>query len=139
MILTDAGPLVAILDRGEMHHRACVACLAELAGPMLTTWPAFTEAMYLLGDAGGWPAQDALWRLVTEGDLDIAVPGTAQHKRLHALMEKYQDRPMDLADATLVALAEERGLRDIFTLDRDDFQTYRLHGRQAFRLWPRAL
>jgi predicted nucleic acid-binding protein len=41
-----------------------------------------------------------------------------------------------LADASLVALAEERGLRDIFTLDHGDFQTYRRHRRQAFRLWP---
>jgi uncharacterized protein len=138
MILTDAGPLVAILDRGETYHRACVECLAELTGPMLTTWPAFTEAMYLLGEAGGWRAQDALWRLVAQGDLEIAVQGPEQHKRLHALMEKYQDRPMDLADASLVALAEERRLRDIFTLDRDDFQIYRLHRRQTFRLWPRG-
>jgi predicted nucleic acid-binding protein len=139
MILTDAGPLVAILDRGEKHHEACVACLAQLSGPMVTTWPAFTEAMYLLGDAGGWRAQQALWRVVGEGDRVIAVQGPEQHARLRALMEKYQDRPMDLADASLVALAEERRLRDIFTLDRVDFQTHRLHGRQTFRLWPRSL
>jgi predicted nucleic acid-binding protein len=139
MILTDAGPLVAILDRGEAHHQACVACLAELTGPMLTTWPAFTEAMYLLGDAGGWVAQRALWRLIEQGDLEIVVQGDAPRQRMIALMEKYQDRPMDLADASLVALAEERGLRDIFTLDRADFQTYRIQRRQTFRLWPRSL
>jgi hypothetical protein len=136
MILTDAGPLVAILDRGESDHDACVACLAELTGPMLTTWPAFTEAMYLLDEAGGWRAQHALWHLVAQGDLEIALQGPEQHHRLRALMDKYQDRPMDLADASLVALAEERGLRDIFTLDREDFQTYRLNRRQTFRLWP---
>jgi hypothetical protein len=43
MILTDAGPLIAILDRGERHHQPYVECLADLVGPMLTTWPAFTE------------------------------------------------------------------------------------------------
>lgn len=139
MILTDAGPLVAILDRGEAHHQACVACLAELTGPMLTAWPAFTEAMYLLGEAGGWVAQDALWGLVEQGDVEIAGPGSGQLRRMRALMEKYQDRPMDLADVSLVALAEERGLRDIFTLDHADFQIYRLHRRQTFRLWPRRL
>ena len=72
MILTDAGPLVAIIDRGESSHRACVASLSELTGPMLTTWPAFTEAMYLLGEAGGWVAQECcgdssnreIWRLL---------------------------------------------------------------------------
>jgi predicted nucleic acid-binding protein len=139
MILTDAGPLVAILDRGEAHHEACTRCLGQLTGPMLTTWPAFTEAMYLLGDAGSWRAQEPLWRLVNAGDLEIAVQAPEAHKRLRGLMEKYRDRPMDLADASLVALAESRGLRDIFTLDRADFQVYRLHGRQPFRLWPRSL
>jgi predicted nucleic acid-binding protein len=46
---------------------------------------------------------------------------------------------MDLADASLVALAEARNLRDIFTLDRADFRIYRLKGRHPFRLWPREL
>jgi predicted nucleic acid-binding protein len=136
VILTDAGPLVAILDRGEDQHRACVDCLSRLTGPMLTTWPAFTEAMYLLGDAGGWSAQEALWRLVRSGDVVIAEQGGGPSARMAALMQKYHDRPMDLADASLVALAEERGLKDIFTLDRADFQTYRIHGRTSFRLWP---
>ncbi len=54
-------------------------------------------------------------------------------------MNKYQDRLMDLADASLVALAEVLGLRDIFTLHHADFRVYRIHGRQAFRLWPREL
>jgi predicted nucleic acid-binding protein len=139
MILTDAGPLIAILDRGEQHHRACVECLAELTGPMLTAWPAFTEAMYLLGEAGGWVAQDALWALVEQGDVEIAEQGLEHRGRMRALMEKYQDQRMDLADAALVALAEKRGLRDIFTLDHADFQVYRFHRRQAFRLWPRSL
>jgi predicted nucleic acid-binding protein len=137
MILTDAGPLIAILDRGENYHQACVACLAELIGPMLTTWPAFTEAMYLLGEAGGWVAQAALWSLEEKGDVEIADQGAEDRERMRTLMEKYQ--PMDLADASLVALAEKRGLRDIFTLDHADFHIYRLHRRQTFRLWPRRL
>lgn len=139
MILTDAGPLVAIIDRGEQHHQACVTCLAELTGPMLTAWPAFTEAMYLLGEAGGWSAQDALWRLVANGDLEIAAPTPQLLDRMRALMDKYRDRPMDLADAALVAIAEDRNLRDIFTLDHADFRIYRVHRRQTFRLWPSKL
>jgi len=104
---------------------------------MLTTWPAFTEAMYLLGDAGGWRAQDALWDLVEQGHVEIAAP--TESRRMRALMDKYQDQPMDLADASLVALAEERHLRDIFTLDRVDFQTYRIRKNQTFHLWPQNL
>lgn len=136
MILTDAGPLVALIDRGEPDHEPCVACLAHFTGPMLTTWPAFTEAMYLLGEAGGWHAQEALWSLLEQGDLEIAPQGVKDYQRMRALMQKYQDRPMDLADASLICLAEERKVRDIFTLDRQDFRTYRLHGRQTFHLWP---
>jgi predicted nucleic acid-binding protein len=139
MILTDAGPLVAILDRGESHHQACIDCLTELTGPLLTTWPAFTEAMYLLSEAGGWKAQAGLWSLEESGDLEIAEQVLEDRRRMRALMEKYRDRPMDLADASLVVLAETRGLRDLFTLDHADFRIYRLHRRQTFRLWPRHL
>ena len=135
MILTDAGPLVAILDRTERRHGQCRAALSSLRGPMLTTWPAFTEAMYLLG-RGGWPAQALLWRLVLGGQLQLAGPEETPVERMAALMERYQDHPMDLSDASLVALAEARGLRQIFTLDQDDFQTYRLHGRGRLQIVP---
>jgi hypothetical protein len=50
-------------------------------------------------------------------------------------MDQYADRPMDLADATLVAFAEEHGHRRIFTLD-SDFHVYRLRGRQRFEVIP---
>ena len=136
MILTDAGPLIALVDRGEPDHEACVACLADFTGPMLTTWPAFTEAMYLLGEAGGWYAQETLWNLLERGDLVIATQGIEHYKRMRTLMHKYRDRPMDLADASLVCLAEQRSLREIFTLDKEDFRIYRLHGRQTFDIWP---
>ena len=139
MILTDAGPLVAIFDRGEHHHQMCVDCLSELTGPMLTTWPAFTEAMYLLGEAGGWKAHAALWQIVDKGDLEIALQGSEQSQRMQSLMKKYRDQPMDLADASLVALAEEHDLRSIFTLDRRDFSVYRLRGRRTLRLIPAEL
>jgi predicted nucleic acid-binding protein len=51
-------------------------------------------------------------------------------------MERYSDRPMDFADATLVHLAEREGLRTIFTLDNNDFETYRIGGRKRFRVVP---
>jgi hypothetical protein len=136
VILTDAGPLIAILDRGEPDHAACVRSLSALTGPMLTTWPAFTEAMYLLGEAGGWRAQGLLGELESRGELQIAELDAEDHRRMRFLMAKYQDRPMDLADASLVRLAEKRNLRDVFTLDRADFTTYRIHGRGSFRIWP---
>lgn len=91
--------------------------------------------MYLLGRAGGSPGQQALWKLLTSRRLVLAELSPAVIERAAALMVKYADRPMDLADATLVALAEERGDRRIFTLDAD-FQVYRMHGRTRFEVVP---
>lgn len=133
MILTDAGPMIALLDRGEPDHLKCQEASVRLHGPLLTTWPAFTEAIYLMGQAGGWIAQEPLWRLLRRGDLIVEMP--QQLERIATLMSKYQNVPMDLADASLVALAEERGLTTIFTLDRD-FRIYRLSRNRAFTIIP---
>ena len=102
---------------------------------MVTTWPVLTEAMYLLGDAGGWLAQQALWGMIDREALVLAELQPADIVRARALMEKYRDAPMDIADATLVAVAEARGLKRVFTLD-SDFGVYRLRGREAFELVP---
>jgi predicted nucleic acid-binding protein len=133
--LTDAGPLVALIDAGEADHARCREALTQLSLPLITTWPTFTEAMYLLGRTAGWRGQEPLWRMVLREDLVVAQPSAQANKRSARLMERYADRPMDLADATLVALAEERQLKRIFTLDVD-FHIYRLHGRQAFEIVP---
>lgn len=135
MTLTDAGPLIALIDAGEPDHERCKALLAEIQLPLLTTWPAFTEAMYLLGRAAGWQGQEALWRLLLRNDLEIASVAPDSNRRAAKLMKRYADLPMDLADATLVALAEERGMTRIFTLD-SDFYIYRLHGRKRFEVTP---
>jgi uncharacterized protein len=74
--------------------------------------------------------------ILQQGDLEIAVQSSDDYERMRVLMQKYRDLPMDLADASLVRLAEERRVRDIFTLDERDFRIYRINGRQSFRLWP---
>ena len=135
MTLTDAGPLIAIIDADEPDHAACVEALDEVVLPLVTTWPAFTEAMYLVARAGGITGQRALWRLVQTGRLAIVDLSRAAVERSARLMNQYADRPMDLADATLVAFAEEQGHRTIFTLDAD-FHVYRFKGRRRFEVVP---
>jgi predicted nucleic acid-binding protein len=102
---------------------------------MVTTWPALTEAMYLVGGAGGWKAQEALWRLLERGDLQLVPLDDPLQKRTRALMGKYRDTPMDLADASLVAVAEALDVARMFTLDRD-FRIYRWKGRRKFEVVP---
>jgi predicted nucleic acid-binding protein len=134
VIIADAGPLVALIDARDPDHRACRTALEHISIPLVTTWPAFTEAMYLLG-TGGWHAQRALWDRTADGSLVIADDAHVDLKRVRRLMEQYHDLPMDLADATLVSLAERLDTRRVFTLD-SDFRVYRYKGRHPFEIVP---
>jgi predicted nucleic acid-binding protein len=136
MILCDAGPLIALIDSDDPHHRKCVAALVSLpAEPMLTTWPCLAEAMYILGREGGLPVQDELWEYLADGTLRLHLPEPDEWQRMRALMRQYHDSPMDLADASLVAAAEGTSVRKLFSLDQH-FRAYRIHGTEAFEIVP---
>jgi len=132
--LVDTGPLVAIYHRDDSAHESCVAALRRLRGTLLTTWHVVTEAVHLLGFSH--KAQDALLETVERGVLQVASIGTGDIARIRELMAKYKDRPMDLADATLMRLAERERLVVVFTLDRADFGTYRMHRNRPFKIIP---
>jgi uncharacterized protein len=125
-MLTDAGPLVALLDKDDAHYAACLAILGKLPrGPLLTTWPCFTEAMYMLHQVGGYRYQNGLWQWRRDGRLILLELTTVEVDRMDGLMAQYQNVPMDLADASLVAIAESRSFRHVFSID-SDFYIYRL-------------
>ena len=133
--LLDTGAFVALLDRSEENHERCVEFFKDFAGRLLTTEPVLTETAYLLGPS--FKAQKlAIEFILREGAMLVPQSPTSLSRAM-ALMEKYKDVPMDFADATLVVLAEETGIQEIFTLDIKDFHTYRIRGRKTFILWPR--
>ena len=134
-ILVDAGPLVALLDRSDQHHRACVEASRSIRGPLVSVWPAVAEAMYLLGVSA--EAQDALWGMLEAQTIVLAELGLADVPRMRELMRKYRDRPMDLADAALVRIAERDRIRTVFTVDRGDFEIYRPSRSWRFSIIPR--
>jgi predicted nucleic acid-binding protein len=118
---------VALVDADDQHHAKCVTTLRDLEEPLATVWPPLTEAMYLLADLP--KGQQALWEMVERGALQLLLLYTADVPRIRELMRKYADRPMDMADAALLSVAEREGIRKIFTIDRKDFSVYRLHNR----------
>ena len=134
MILVDAGPLVALIDSSDQQHERCAVASESIREPMLTVWPAFTEAMYLLRFS--WKGQDALWESTERGSLLFAELTANDCRRMRHLMRKYRDLPMDLADAALVAVAERERISRIFTLDRRDFEIYRPAGIRRFEILP---
>lgn len=133
-MLVDAGPLVALLDLRDPDHKLCVATLKTIRTPLVTVWPAFTEAMYLLRES--WQGQKALWSRLETGALQLAALDESDAPRMRELMEKYRDLPMDLADAALVRVAERESLTEVFTLDRTHFTLYRPGRRQRFSILP---
>ena len=134
MILIDAGPLVALISASDRHHESCRAAFAKIEEFIGTVWPALTEAMYLL--RGSRTAQRALWEMVERGTVGIVSLTTDDVPRMHELMEKYHDLPMDFADAALVRVAEREMIRRVFTLDRRDFTLYRPIGIGRFTILP---
>lgn len=134
MTLCDASPLIALINEGDDNHQRCVDILPLLSAPLVTTCACFTEAMYLLGRYGGWLAQQELWGYVAD-EILVIHHISDELTRMESLMKQYQDVPMDLADASLVAMAEVLNKRQIFTLDHD-FYIYRLRGKQTFEIIP---
>ncbi len=134
MILVDAGPLVALFHREDTHHQRCAATLRTLRDRLGTTWPVMTEAMHLLSFS--WQAQDALWEMNALQVLHILPLDSADLPRMRQLMQKYKNLPMDLADASLVRVAERDGIGRLFTIDRREFALYRPVKIGRFQIIP---
>ena len=131
--LLDTGPLVAYLDAGDPEHDAVGTWLDRFNGRLVTTSAVITETMHFVSaiPEGAGVVAEFVAASGTEV-YDLCQPPELTEASL--LMEKYADTPMDFADATLVLLGEALNVRDILTLDRRGFTTYRTRGRRSFRL-----
>ena len=134
MILLDSGPIVAFFDSSDGYHKICLDLLKSVNEPLVTTWPVLTESFYLLGFS--WKAQDNLWEFIMRGGVDILSLDDKQQARCRQMMEKYADLPMDLADGTLVVVAESKKVKKVFTLDHKDFRIYKPSHTKRFTLLP---
>ena len=128
--LLDTGPLVSFLAAGLRHHRWAWEQWRLFRPPLLTCEPVLTEAAFLLKREG--QEADPLFALLERGVIRIALAVQEEQADLRALMHRYRNRPMSLADACLVRLAEITSL-PICTLD-GDFAIYRAHGRRPLNL-----
>jgi len=134
-ILLDTGAFVALLDKSEENHERCVGFFKTFVGEVFTTEPVLTETLYLLGPSN--KAEKACIDFILKGGASLVPQSAASLVRAGALMEKYKVVPMNFADATLVVLAEETGIQEVFTLDLRGFSAYRIHGKKGFIIWPK--
>ena len=133
-VLLDTGPWVALLDRSESRHVECVEWFKRFAGRIFSTEAVLTEVLYLVNFS--YPAQGAAIDFVLTGAVMLVPSSVESLTFAKSLMDKYQDVPLDFADATLVALAHDLNVNHVVSFDRKHFSIYRLFKRRAFVVLP---
>lgn len=132
MVIADTGFWLALANRADSFHNVAKERLRELDEPLVTTWPVMAETCYLLLTRLGTTAQETFIRSYSRGAFDV-FELTMDHARdIVRHMKKYADLPMDLADASLVVLAEHLGHGRIYSTDQRDFKAYRWKERKPF-------
>lgn len=132
--LIDSGAIVALIHTNDPWHGACVKEFERLHLPLATTTAVLAEVFHFAGKHPRGVA--AAWKLVRSGAIVVLPIVGDDLASLERLMSRYADRPMDFADATLVHVAKRESLSTILTIDHDDFETYRIHGKKRFRVVP---
>lgn len=122
-ILVDTGPIVALLNRRDVHHQACSDLSQELPKPLLSTWAVLAESAWLLRDAPR--GIERVMALVVAGIIECPVLDASSAAAISAYAQQYASLRPQLADLSLLHLADRRGVQKIFTLDRRDFLVYR--------------
>ena len=130
-VIVDAGPLVALLVATDDHHRWTMDRLREIRPPLLTCEPVLAEAAHLVRRVPH--GIDRFADLLASDLLRSECLVMAERLTVARLLRKYADRPMSLADACLVRLAELHDGASVFTID-GDFSVYRKHGRRTIPL-----
>ena len=125
-VLIDTGPLIALFDRDDKYHTSIVEFIKNTNYRFISTTAVLTETMYMLDFNTAVQLNFLEW--IMREEVIIHEIKQSNIKRIIDLTRKYSDRPMDFADATLVIAAEERGIRQIISID-SDFDIYRLYNK----------
>ena len=132
MIIADTGFWVALSNPKDQYHALALRKFAELKEPLISTWPVMTEVCHLLLNRQGVHAQLTFIELYRRGGFKAFQLEHHQGPRLLKMMQDYADLPMDLADASLVLLAEELNHGRILSTDKRDFHAYRWKNTRPF-------
>jgi uncharacterized protein len=133
VIIVDTGYWLALANQRDTHHAAAKRALARLREPLITTWPVLTETCHLLVSRLSIDAELAFVDSARRGAFQVFDLSNECWPRVHQLMTQYRELPMDLADASLVVLAEHLEHGRILSTDRRGFRTYRWKNRKPFK------
>jgi predicted nucleic acid-binding protein len=132
MIIADIGFFFALGNRQDKFHQKAKQCLQRLEEPIITTYPVIIETSYLLAERCNQSIQFKFLEQFIQGRVNIFSLEIHHLERCLNLMKQYADLPMDLADASLLVVAEELDEARILTTDQRDFNIYRFHTVKVF-------
>jgi uncharacterized protein len=132
VVIVDSGAWLALANPRDRYHARVREALAPLREPLVTTWPVLTEVTHLLLARLGSRALLSFVRSWEDGAFRVFDLTIEHASRVSTLMKKYADLPMDLADASLVILAETLNDGRILSTDLRDFRSYRWKNRHPF-------
>lgn len=133
MLVADSGFWIALADKNDKHHQRADEAVQALDEKLVTSFPAMTEACHILLKRQGVGAQLRFMQMYRLGAFDVFEIKDEHKGRIVELMRQYADLPMDLADASLVLLAEELGHGRILSTDKRDFHAYRWKNTRPFQ------
>ena len=126
--LVDAGPLIALFDKNDKYHNSVINFLKKFDGQLITSWPVITEVTHLLSfnvnvqiDFFEWLKREAI-KIINLENIHL--------ERIIQLSKKYSDVPMDLADSSLIVIAELTNITDIITID-SDYYIYKTKNKKS--------
>ncbi|MCP4298693.1 MAG: PIN domain-containing protein [Proteobacteria bacterium] len=130
-IIADAGYFIALFNSNDKHHTTAWEVSKQYPNPLISTWPVVTEAIHILLRVGQ-KNQHAFSKSLVDGACEIFSLQEDHLPRINNLMVQFHALPMDLADASLILLAEKLGYGQIFSTDQRDFGTFPWKNREPF-------
>lgn len=132
LVIADSGYWVALGNPKDRHYQRALHLFKTLDAMPITTWPVITEVCHLLYTRVSHRAQLVFMQSITNGASRLFHLDNTHFDQMERLMHRYRNLPMDLADASLVILAEALGHGHILSTDQRDFESYRWKSREPF-------
>lgn len=131
--LLDTGPIVALINTADRHHKTATAFFERYRGQLVSTEAVLTEVAYVLAPSLKHQVAALGWLQRAIGAGMIHFEGIKDLARIGSLLSKYRDLPADFADVSLVCLGQQHRIDKVVTVDERDFSVYRSYAGKRFK------
>ena len=126
--IIDSGPIIALFDKSDKYHHSVLRFIESFNGELITSWSVITEVSHMLDF--NLKVQIDFLKWIELGGIKLYDIPQSEIVNIRSMMEKYLDIPMDLADATLMYIANKEKIKNIISID-SDFDIYRTLKKQS--------